>query len=220
MILSHSTNSIKIMLRELFTPNIQRIKSISAIGAMLQQVLLWFGIFLCGLVFAKAVSSTFPPCTLYGKNKIVIVLRMLAALDKVQTSLTLFSFAQHLAVEVRHQALLAWKNLGWWASTFHHVAWGCQDIHLAHSNHAVQTLHNYSVKVLIVHGIVRAKSGGIIVIDDTVVGMGRIVRAEVCNERRDFTFKFWISCRMQWTLSHNDEILHRNFLVCLMLSSH
>jgi|GEM_PF-2824976 len=32
--------SIKIMLWELFTPNIQRIKSISAIGVMLQQVLL------------------------------------------------------------------------------------------------------------------------------------------------------------------------------------
>ena len=40
--LSHTThrNAIKIMLRKLFTPNIQRIKSIYAIGAMLQQVLL------------------------------------------------------------------------------------------------------------------------------------------------------------------------------------
>ena len=40
--LSHSAHksAIKIMLRELFTPNIQRIKSICAIGAMLQQVLL------------------------------------------------------------------------------------------------------------------------------------------------------------------------------------
>ena len=40
-------------------------------------------------------------------------------------------------------------------------------------------MHNYPVKVLIVHGIVRAKSSGIIVIDNTVVGMGRIVCAEV-----------------------------------------
>ena len=40
--LSHSTrrNAIKIMLLKLLTPNIQRIKSICAIGAMLQQVLL------------------------------------------------------------------------------------------------------------------------------------------------------------------------------------
>ena len=35
-----NSNSIKIMLRKLFTPNIQRIKSICAIGTMLQQVLL------------------------------------------------------------------------------------------------------------------------------------------------------------------------------------
>ena len=40
-------------------------------------------------------------------------------------------------------------------------------------------MHHYPVKVLVVHGIVRAKSGGIIVIDDTVVGMGRIVHAGV-----------------------------------------
>ena len=40
--LSHTTHlkTIKIMLRELLTPNIQRIESISAIGVMLQQVLL------------------------------------------------------------------------------------------------------------------------------------------------------------------------------------
>ena len=40
--LSHTTHrkTIKIMLRELFTPDIQRIESISAIGAMLQQVFL------------------------------------------------------------------------------------------------------------------------------------------------------------------------------------
>ena len=62
------------MLRKLLTANIQRIKSISAIGTMLQQVLLRFQILLCGLVFAKAVSSTFSPCTLYGKNKIIVVL--------------------------------------------------------------------------------------------------------------------------------------------------
>ena len=73
------------MLRKLITLNIQRVKSICAIGTMLQQVLLLFGIFLCGLVFAKAISSTFHPCTLYGKNKIIVV----------------------LAIEIRHQALLA-----------------------------------------------------------------------------------------------------------------
>ncbi|CDA44821.1 unknown [Prevotella sp. CAG:5226] len=41
------------MLWELLTPNIQRIKSICAIGTMLQQILLRLGIFLCGLVLRK-----------------------------------------------------------------------------------------------------------------------------------------------------------------------
>ena len=145
---------------------------------------------------------------------------MLAALDKVQTSLTLFSFAQHLAVEIRNEPLLASKSLVDEQVLFV-LSHGVAKIYILHAPAMpFKLMHNYPVKVLIVHGIVRAKSGGIIVIDDTVVGMGRIVRAEVCNKRRDFTFKFWISRRKQWTSSHNDEILHRNFLVCLMLSSH
>lgn len=77
------------MLRKLLTPNIQRIKSISAIGAMLQQVLLRFGIFLCGLVLAKAVSSAFHASRLHRKNKVIIV----------------------LAIEIRHEPLLASEAL-------------------------------------------------------------------------------------------------------------
>ena len=73
------------MLRELFTPNIQRIKSISTIGTMLQQVLLRFGMLLRGLVFTEAIATAFHPCTLYGKNKIIVV----------------------LAIEIRHEPLLA-----------------------------------------------------------------------------------------------------------------
>ena len=44
---------------------------------------------------------------------------------------------------------------------------------------AFKLMDDYPMKVLVVHGIVRAKSSDIIVIDDTVVGMGRIVRTEV-----------------------------------------
>ena len=62
------------MLRELFAPNIQRIKSIRAIGTMLQKVLLRFRIFLRGLVFAETVSSAFHASRLYRKNKIIVVL--------------------------------------------------------------------------------------------------------------------------------------------------
>lgn len=60
------------------------------------------------------------------------------------------------------------------------MAHGVAKIHILHTPAvAFKLMHNYPMKVLIVHGIVRAKSSGIIVIDDTVVGMGRIVCAEV-----------------------------------------
>ena len=145
---------------------------------------------------------------------------MLAALDKVQTSLTLFLFAQHLAVEIRNEPLLASKSLVDEQVLFG-LSHGVAKIYILHAPAMpFKLMDDYPVKILVVHRIVRAKSSGIIVIDDTVVGMRRIVCAEVCNERRDFAFKFWISRRMQWTSSHNDEILHRNFIVCLMISSH
>ena len=44
---------------------------------------------------------------------------------------------------------------------------------------AFKLMHHYPMKILVVHSIVRAKCGSIIVIDDTVVDMGRIVCAEV-----------------------------------------
>ena len=75
-ILSYTTNrnAIKIMLRKLFTPNIQRIESIRAIGAVLQQIHLRFRILLCRLVFAKIVSTTFHASRLHRKNKVIIIL--------------------------------------------------------------------------------------------------------------------------------------------------
>ena len=158
------------MLRKLLTPNVQRIKSICAIGTMLQQVLLRFRILLCGLVFAKAIATTFHTCRLYSKNKIIVV----------------------LTVEIRHQALLASKSLIDEQVLFI-MAHGVAKIHILHTPAvAFKFMHNYPMKVLVIHDIVRAKSGSIIVIDDTMVGMGRIVGAKVCNERRDFALKFYV----------------------------
>ena len=66
-------------------------------------------------------------------------------------------------------------------------------IHILHTPAMTfKFMHNYPMKILIVHGIVRAKSSGIIAIDDTVVGMGRIVSAEVRNKRRYFALKFYV----------------------------
>ena len=73
------------------------------------------------------------------------------------------------------------------------MAHGVAQIHILHTPAvAFKLMDDYPMKILVVHGIVRAKSGGIIVIDDTVIGMRRIVCAEVCNERRDFALKFYI----------------------------
>ncbi len=73
------------------------------------------------------------------------------------------------------------------------MAHGVAKIHILYTPAvALELMDDYPVKVLVVHGIVRAKSGSIIVIDDTVIGMGRIVSAEVGNERRDFALKFYV----------------------------
>ena len=75
-ILSYTTNcnAIKIMLRKFLTPNIQRIKSIRAIGAVLQQILLRFRILLCRLVLSEPVATTFYASRLHRKNKVIIIL--------------------------------------------------------------------------------------------------------------------------------------------------
>lgn len=51
------------MLRKLSAPNIQRIKGIYAIAAMLQQVFLRLGIFLGGHALTEAVASAFHTIT-------------------------------------------------------------------------------------------------------------------------------------------------------------
>ena len=45
------------------------------------------------------------------------------------------------------------------------------------------------VEVLVIHGIVRAECGGIIVVDDRLVRVWSIVGTEVGNERRDFALE-------------------------------
>ena len=73
------------MLWEFLAPNIQRVKSIRAIGAVLQQVLLRFRILLCRLILSETVATTFHASRLHRKNKVIIV----------------------LAIEIRHEPLLA-----------------------------------------------------------------------------------------------------------------
>ena len=82
---------------------------------------------------------------------------MLAALDKVQTSLTLFSFARHLTVEVKHQALLTWKSLvdeQVLLIMSHIVA----KIHILHAPAmTLELMHNYPMKILVVQALLEPR---------------------------------------------------------------
>ena len=128
---THRKN-IKIMLRKLLTPNIQRIESIRAIGAVLQQILLRFRILLCRLVLSETVSTTFHASRLHRKNQVIII----------------------LAVEVRHEPLLPSKSLVN-QQVLLIMAHGIAQIHIIHRpNIAFKLMHHHPMKVMVIHHII------------------------------------------------------------------
>ena len=85
--LSHPThaNWVQIVLWKLLAADVEGVEGIGAVGAVFEEVFLGFGLFFHRLVFAKAVAPTLHSGRLDGKDEVVVV----------------------LAVEVRHEALLA-----------------------------------------------------------------------------------------------------------------
>ena len=77
------------MLWELFAADIEGIEGICAVGAVLQKVFFGLWLLLHAFVFAEAIASALHSGTLDGEDEVVVV----------------------LAVEVRHQALLAGEAL-------------------------------------------------------------------------------------------------------------
>ena len=57
---------------------------------------------------------------------------------------------------------------------------------------ALELMYYHPMEVLVDHGIVRAESCSIIVVDDRLVRMRCVISAEVGNERRDFAFELHI----------------------------
>lgn len=55
---------------------------------------------------------------------------------------------------------------------------------------AFKLMGNHPMEVLVVHGIVRAKGCGIIVVDDHLVRVWSVIGAEVSDECRDFQFRY------------------------------
>ena len=89
--LHHATgvDGIEVVLWKLLTTDVEGVESVGAIGAVFEEVLFGFVIFLARLVLAEAVASTLHSSRLDGEGKVIIV----------------------LAVEERHQALLPGKDL-------------------------------------------------------------------------------------------------------------
>ena len=89
-----------------------------------------------------------------------------------------------MAVEVRHQSLLPGKALvdeKIFLIVSHRVA----EIHVNDlPSVALELMYYHPMEVLVVHGIVRAEGGGIVVVDDRLVGMRRVVGAEAGNKAK------------------------------------
>ena len=143
--------------------DIERIEGIGAVGTVFEKVFFGLRLLLHRLVFAEAVASTLHSCGLDCEDKVIVV----------------------LAVEVRHKALLPGKALvdeKIFLIVSHRVA----KIHVNDlPSVALELMDYHPVEVLVVHGIVGAESGGIIVVDDRLVWVWCVVGAEVGNECRN-----------------------------------
>ena len=156
------------MLWELLAADIERVEGIGAISTVFEKVFFGLRLLLHTFVFAEAVATPLHSCGLDGEDKVIVV----------------------LSVEVRHQALLPSKTLVDEKILFivsHRVA----EVHVNDlPSVTLELMYYHPMEVLVVHGIVRAESGGVIIVDDSLVRMWCVVGAEVGDERRDFALEF------------------------------
>ena len=158
------------MLWELFAADVEGVEGIGAVGTVFEKVFFGLRLLLHRLVLAEAVATSLHSCGLDCEDKVIVV----------------------LAVEVRHEALLSGKTLidekiflimSHWVAEVH-----VNDLPAV----AFKLVDNHPMEVLVVHGIVRAEGGGIIVVDDRLVRMRSVIGAEVGDERRDFALELHI----------------------------
>ena len=158
------------MLWEFLAADIEGIEGIGAVGAVFEKVFFGLRLLLHTFVLAEAVAPSLHSCGLDGQDKVIVV----------------------LAVEVRHQALLPGKTLVD-EKVFLIVAHRVTEVHVNDlPSVALELMDYHPVEVLVIHGIVRAESGGIIVVDDRLVWVWSVVGAEVGDERRDFALELHI----------------------------
>ena len=129
------------MLGELLTTDIQRIEGVGAVGTVLEQVLFGLRLFLHRLVLAETETATFDTGRLDGQNQVIIV----------------------LTVEERHKALLASETLVD-EEVLLIVAHRVAQVHILYLPPvALKLMDDDIAEVLVVHGIVRSESRGIVV---------------------------------------------------------
>ena len=150
------------MLWKLLAADIEGIEGIGAVGTVFEKVFFGLRLLLHRLVLTEAVATTLHSCGLNGEDKVIVV----------------------LAVEVRHQALLPGKALID-EKVFLIMAHRVAEVHVNDlPSVALELMDYHPVEVLVVHGIVRAKSCGIVVVDDRLVRMRRVVGAEAGNKAK------------------------------------
>ena len=175
------------MLWKLLAADIERVEGIGAVGTVFEKVFFGLRLLLHGLVLAEAVASSLYSCGLDGEDEVIVV----------------------LAVEVRHKALLPGKTLVD-DKVFLIVAHRVAEVHVNDlPSVALELMDNHPVEVLVVHGIVRAEGGGIIVVDDRLVWVWCVIGAEIGDERRDFALEFDVKgfedvqSIVAWLTAHN-----------------
>ena len=155
------------MLWELLAANIEGVEGIGAIGAVFEKVFFGFGLFFHTFVLAEAVASSLHSCTLDGEDKVIVV----------------------LSVEVRHEALLPGKALIDEKILFIMSHW-VAEVHVNDlPSVALELMYYHPVEILIVHGIVRAEGGGIVIVYDCLVWVWCVIGAEIGDECRDFALE-------------------------------
>ena len=144
------------MLWELLAADVEGVEGIGAVGTVFEKVFFGLRLLLHTFVFAEAVAPSLHSCGLDGEDKIIVV----------------------LAVEVRHEALLAGEALVDEEILFivaHRVA----EIHVNDLPTVTRDLvADHPVVILAVSGIIGAEGGGIVEVD-RIAGMRSAVTASM-----------------------------------------
>ena len=144
---------------ELLAADVEGVESISAIGAVLQQIFLGLSEFLASLVLAKAVAAAHDSCRLDGEDQVIIV----------------------LAVEHRHEPLFTGKALVDEQVFLVVTHWVSKVDILDLPTMPLKLMAHHPMEVLLVDGIVAAESSTVVVIHNYLAFVVHVVAAKVVN---------------------------------------